>query len=1651
MKIRQLILITIGLLMSTASGWADDLTPEIAKQKAASFLLQKASSTGRSNAKASVSATQMQEVAVNADNLYVFNIGKTDGFVIIANDDNCDRVLGYSDTGHLDSNDMPEALQEMLQAYNKNVGAAKASPRKAPTRGNNMAPVKPMLKTYYNQSGVYNMYLPIVKQPDEEGNNRRMAPTGCVSVAMAQIMAYWQWPKRVEAIPGYVMDKTGSDEDITVYAKNPNSTDGGWMDIFTPQSGEVKPLPAYNINWGNIYQGSYDDDYFKGMWSSANSYNKVFSNYWSGSTLAKMQEIGRLFLYACSSLQMYYTFTGSGAKSADMITLLPKYFGYKNQIKKNERRNFTEEAWEQLLYNEISNGRPVIYAGKAQKSTGGTGAHSYILDGYDGEGLWHVNWGWNGSCDGYYDFENLSPYGLPDDTDGYTVSETGYVINQICLTGIEPNTRDGKLTVVDSEMKDNEDGEPSVYVYVDNMSNEEVSRAFSWAILNDDGTLENKSYGSKRTLTMPPSSTLSYDSKDQWYDDDHIDAHRRYYNATIANLQEKLGLKSGSSYKIVAVARDAASNTWSDYAIADGAENHVFNINIESTYDSSAEAADPTVDTSNNFTVAAIETNVTSTGRLTLRAWFDNENAETLTRKVTWAVLNDDGSVRKRYSKYASKTIIPKSEATYGLKDQKYNDDQGVEQSRYNYQYTDVLFASDQFNISEPGTYKVVPMVSTTETGTTYVPAIGSDEHYFLITVEKDEEDNISYSGALSTDGLFTVAATEVKDRDGVPSLYAYYDNENIDEISSTVTWALLKDNGTLSGGYQNYKTLTLPTLSSCTYGKTDESFLVEGEDNPRSRYYFASVERIQKELKLTESGTYTVVPVMSNQLQNLRLAIGSVKHAFTITVDEHQNATATTTTVDVPNASNRLTVSYVEYKDGKLRAFFDNPNADVTTNSINIRRLKEDGSYQSFSSTAKDLILPTSSTSNSATNTEQVTLNGKKVDRYYEIEAEDILKKCGLIKTTDGVTTYTAGTYTFHMCCKPVDGSAYQPCEGTDKYYFTVELAEDGTISVVAHPEKLVALKSCEVIGDLLTGSVHELKATFQNTSADELAGQVTFQIIPVTYDGDNNPVDGTAIDEFKSTYVLHGNSTESFKVAYTFSDAGHYKVRARLDLGGGVVTKWKPSSYFEVKQKTTERPNSQLTLDFAGIEGVNQVGNRFYLTADKLEGTAIVTNTGDASTTSEMNTIIQLWSVKNPAKENLIDQIRIKGIVAPGQTVEIPFHFRNLDLTPGKTYYFRTYHGTNALTSEAYNGYVTSGTNWYEVKGTPNIKTWTADGEEATEWVLPNYTSSGYSGTYTYALDAQDKAAIDITNFEDVMTNTNTDKYTFTASSNPNALYFMSADAKEKLAAELSGKNVVVDGTAETLTLTDGHPFFTPMDFEATSASYSRTFTVGNKKRVGGGWQSVVLPFTVSTVMNGEERIKWFKDKNDDANFWVYQLDGEKAGDYDTYDLNFVYNATETMEANIPYIMAVPDESWGKGVSLVGSTLVFGGENVTINKAVPTTIETDHFMFIGTYTGATGLENVYILNAAGTSFARGLSEVNPFNAYIKPQSGVTVGANINISFGDDFVTSIKEVDANYGSNDNVYDLQGRTVSTNGLRALPKGLYIMNGKKVVK
>ena len=102
MKIRTLLMMAAGMLIGVQGVWADNLTPEEAKQKAAAFLQQRASTDiGKRKTQAAPTAAQLQSVAVNAENLYVFNMGEDNGFVIMANDDSFDGVLGYCDCGNL--------------------------------------------------------------------------------------------------------------------------------------------------------------------------------------------------------------------------------------------------------------------------------------------------------------------------------------------------------------------------------------------------------------------------------------------------------------------------------------------------------------------------------------------------------------------------------------------------------------------------------------------------------------------------------------------------------------------------------------------------------------------------------------------------------------------------------------------------------------------------------------------------------------------------------------------------------------------------------------------------------------------------------------------------------------------------------------------------------------------------------------------------------------------------------------------------------------------------------------------------------------------------------------------------------------------------------------------------------------------------------------------------------------------------------------------------------------------------------------------------------------------------------------------------------------------------------------------------------------
>ena len=112
-------------------------------------------------------------------------------------------------------------------------------------------------------------------------------------------------------------------------------------------------------------------------------------------------------------------------------------------------------------------------------------------------------------------------------------------------------------------------------------------------------------------------------------------------------------------------------------------------------------------------------------------------------------------------------------------------------------------------------------------------------------------------------------------------------------------------------------------------------------------------------------------------------------------------------------------------------------------------------------------------------------------------------------------------------------------------------------------------------------------------------------------------------------------------------------------------------------------------------------------------------------------------------------------------------------------------------------------------------------------------------------------------------------------TPNSNPNTLYFVTGSVP----SGLDNKNVVQNGTAATLTLNDNYGFYTPFGFTATNAFYTRQFSVGANGT--GGWSTIVLPFNVTSVKQGETPIDWFHNSSDTGkNFWLKEFVNENGG---------------------------------------------------------------------------------------------------------------------------------------------------------------------------
>lgn len=203
--------------------------------------------------------------------------------------------------------------------------------------------------------------------------------TGCVATAMAQIMYYHKWPEQVtEPIP---------------------SPDPVMLD-----------LEPTTFNWSlmrNRYNSTDTDD--------------------------GALEVAKLMKYCGFAAKMDYGVGSSGAQSYDAVEGMRRYLGYDSTLDEVIRADYTTAEWDALIYNELAHQRPVLYGGY---SFGG--GHAFVCDGYDGNGMYHINWGWNGTSNAYFLLSLLNPkeQGL-----GGFPGEDGYSVWQSAIIGIQKATK----------------------------------------------------------------------------------------------------------------------------------------------------------------------------------------------------------------------------------------------------------------------------------------------------------------------------------------------------------------------------------------------------------------------------------------------------------------------------------------------------------------------------------------------------------------------------------------------------------------------------------------------------------------------------------------------------------------------------------------------------------------------------------------------------------------------------------------------------------------------------------------------------------------------------------------------------------------------------------------------------------------------------------------------------------------------------------------------------------------------------------------------------------------------------------------------------------------------------------------------------------
>ena len=319
----------------------------------------------------------ISSITNNTDTLFYIVEFSPEGFIIISADDIALPVLMYTDEGKY-TNNLPQGFSEMLfhrkneiEEARKNVTITNENIKriwqkysvdeKLFIQKGCSESISPLLTTKWGQHYPYNKFCP---PTDTLGSGGRTW-AGCVAVAFAQLMKYYNWPingKGYYEYDHYVYGKISANFESTFY------------------------------DWGNMI----------------NNIN------WNDSEI-NINTIAKLIFHCGVSVSTDYGPNNSFAETTDVRSALINFFRYSDESKIvwkkfDNQIIYSDSQWVNMIKLELLNSRPIIYRGNNSEGYQG---HSFVIDGFNDDHF-HINWGWGGALNGYFLLTALTPSSIFD-------------------------------------------------------------------------------------------------------------------------------------------------------------------------------------------------------------------------------------------------------------------------------------------------------------------------------------------------------------------------------------------------------------------------------------------------------------------------------------------------------------------------------------------------------------------------------------------------------------------------------------------------------------------------------------------------------------------------------------------------------------------------------------------------------------------------------------------------------------------------------------------------------------------------------------------------------------------------------------------------------------------------------------------------------------------------------------------------------------------------------------------------------------------------------------------------------------------------------------------------------------------------------------